>query len=128
MRHINGSTLITHIDNAYAFSITLHPHRHDVTTHPFRGFERANLSVTAVTDGQRLQRQQDWTKVRTGSLSAFGDQGYATVMSGECFKDETGLAPVVTVYDESRFGVDAGLTRSQSYAPVLRRQPNPSAL
>ena len=44
------------------------------------------------------------------------------------FKDETGLAPVVAVYDKSRFGVDAGLTRSQSYAPVLRHPPNPSAL
>jgi hypothetical protein len=49
------------------------------------------------------------------------------VMAGKGFKDETGLAPVVTVYDKSRFGVDAGLTRSQSYAPVLRRQPNPNA-
>ena len=103
-------------------------HRHDVTAYPLCHFESANLSVAAVTDSKRLQWQQDWTKVRTGSLSAFGDQGYATVMAGKCFKDETGLAPVVTVYDESRFGVDTGLTRSQSYAPVLRHPPNPSAL
>ena len=95
--------------------------------YPFRNFERANLGVTAVTDSEWLQWQQDWTEIRTRPLSAFGDQGYPTVMAGKGFKDETGLTPVVTVYDKSRFGVDAGLTRSQSYAPVLRRQPNPNA-
>ena len=49
------------------------------------------------------------------------------MVAGKGFKNETGLTPVVTVYDKSRFGVDAGLTRSRSYAPVLRRQPNLSA-
>ena len=32
VRHINCSALITYVDNAYAFGIALHPHRHDVTT------------------------------------------------------------------------------------------------
>ena len=50
------------------------------------------------------------------------------MVSCKSFQDETGLTPVVTVYDKCRFGVNAGFTRSQSYAPALRRQPNPSAL
>jgi hypothetical protein len=99
-----------------------------VTAYPLRHFERANLCVPAVTDSERLQWQQDRAEVRTRTLCALGNQSYAAMVACKGFKDETGLAPVVTVYDKSRFGVDAGLTRSQSYAPALRRRPNQSAL
>ena len=81
--------------------------RHHMATHPLGALERADFGIAAVSQLQRLQRQQHGTKIGTRPLGAFRHQRDAAVVAREHFQDQARLAPVVAMQHIGRFVQDA---------------------
>ena len=65
------------------------------------------IAAQAVTDGQRLQRQQHRAEVGAGLLRALGHHRDAAVVARQDLQDQAGLAPVVAVQDEGGLVADS---------------------